>query len=129
MYQDLTFWLVLGLFFTTIAFAYYRQSLDPTSPANSSRLPSQQARRDGQSTHYNPPYDADAGNYVPVYLPSRSSADSKPPDYKRGSYLSYGGDKDAKEDDPFSDYDGPSVPMPTHWVEDRDGTTSHSTRA
>jgi len=111
----------LGLLFTSIAFAYYRQSLDPTSPANAARLPSNQTGRD-YPTHYNPPYDESA--YAPVYLPPPGPPpiDGKPPDYKRGSYLS-GGDKDVKEDDPFSDYDGPSVPMPTHWVEDRDVTS------
>ncbi|KAG8216245.1 hypothetical protein J3R82DRAFT_8287 [Butyriboletus roseoflavus] len=117
---SLIFAIVLGLFFTSIAFGYYRQLRDPTSPANSSRLPSNQARRDGHPTHYNPPYDGTA--YVPVYLPPPGPPpmDGKPPEYKPGSYLSFGGDKNAKEDDPFSDYDGPSVPMPTHWVEDRE---------
>jgi hypothetical protein len=115
--------IVLGLFFTSIAFAYYRQSLDPSSLANSSRLPSNQGRQDGYPTHYNPPYDETA--YLPVYLPPAGAppSDGKPPEYKRASYVSYAGDKDAKEDDPFSDYDGPSVPMPTHWVEDRDVTS------
>ncbi|KAH0831365.1 hypothetical protein J3R83DRAFT_14028 [Lanmaoa asiatica] len=121
-----------GILFTAIAFAYYRQELDPTSLANSSRLPSDQARTDGYPTYYNPPYDGtpyDGTAYVPVYLPPLGPppTDGKPPEYKRSSYLSFGGDKDAKEDakedDPFSDYDGPSVPMPTHWVEDRDTTS------
>jgi len=112
--------ILLGLFFTSIAFAYYRQAHDPTSPANSSRLPFNHAPRDTYPTHYNPPYDVTA--YVPVYLPPQGPppADGKPPEYKRASYMSFGEDKDAKEDDPFSDYDGPSVPMPTHWVEDRE---------
>lgn len=123
MYQNLIILgLVLGLFFTTIAFAYYRQALDST---NSSRLPSNQARWDDYPTLYSPPYDGTA--YVPVYLPPPGPppAHGKPPEYKRGSYMSLGGDKDAKEDDPFADCDGPSVPMPTHWVEDRDMTPPH----
>lgn len=114
------------MFFTSIAFAYFRQVLDPTSPINSSRLPNQ-ARGDGYPTHYNPPYDATA--YAPVYLPPPGTPpmdDGKPPEYKRtSSYASFGADKDAKGDDPFADYDGPSVPMPTHWVEDRDVTSPH----
>ncbi|KAF8120030.1 hypothetical protein EV363DRAFT_1408584 [Boletus edulis] len=97
------FGILFGLAFTAIAFAYYRQVLDPTSPANASRLPSDSARQDGYPTHYNPPYDG--SSYTP-----------------RGSYLSTGADKDAKASDPFSDYDGPSIPMPTHWVEDRDAS-------
>ncbi|KAF8452713.1 hypothetical protein L210DRAFT_2052702 [Boletus edulis BED1] len=116
------FGILFGLAFTAIAFAYYRQVLDPTSPANASRLPSDSARQDGYPTHYNPPYDG--SSYTPVYSPPPGPppTDNKPPEYKRGSYLSTGMDKDAKASDPFSDYDGPSIPMPTHWVEDRDAS-------
>ncbi|KAG9310169.1 hypothetical protein JVU11DRAFT_9792 [Chiua virens] len=99
---------VLGLLFTSMAFAYYRQALDPTSPVNSSRLPSNQVRQDGYPTHYNPPYDSTA--YAPVYLPPSGPppSDGKPPEYNRGTYPSYGGDKDKDaKDDPFSDYDSP----------------------
>ncbi|KAF9224986.1 hypothetical protein BS17DRAFT_701491, partial [Gyrodon lividus] len=112
--------IVFGLIFTSMAFAYYRQTLDPTSPINASRAPSNQVRMDGYPTHYSPPYDATA--YAPAYEPPAGAPpfDGKPPDYKRGSYFSYGETKDSKEDDPFSDYDGPSVPMPTHWAEERD---------
>jgi len=115
--------ILLGFLFTSLAFAYYRQALDPTSPVNSSRLPSDQTRQDAYPTHYNPPYDGTA--YMPVYLPPPGPppADGKPPEYKRGSYISSGEDKDAKERDPFSDFDGPSVPMPTHWVEDREAAS------
>ncbi|KIJ64723.1 hypothetical protein HYDPIDRAFT_111309 [Hydnomerulius pinastri MD-312] len=118
--------IVLGLLFTSIAFAYYRQTLDPTSPINASRAPSNQVRMDDYPTHYSPPYDTTA--YAPAYAPPPGSPpfDGKPPDYKRGSYVSYGEDKDGKEDDPFSDYDGPSVPMPTHWAEERDVTSSRA---
>jgi len=112
--------ILIGLLLTAIAFAYYRQALDPASPANASRLPSDSARQDGYPTHYNPPYDGTS--YAPVYAPPPGPppTDNKPPEYIRGSYLSIGADKDAKAGDPFSDYDGPTVPMPTHWVEDRD---------
>ncbi|KIK93685.1 hypothetical protein PAXRUDRAFT_828724 [Paxillus rubicundulus Ve08.2h10] len=114
--------IVLGLLFTSIAFAYYRQSLDPTSPINAARAPSNQVRMDGYPTQYSAPYDTTA--YMPSYEPPEGPPpfDGKPPDYKRGSYYSYGETRDTKEDDPFSDYDGPSVPMPTHWAEERDVT-------
>ncbi|KAH7883101.1 hypothetical protein F5I97DRAFT_178951 [Phlebopus sp. FC_14] len=108
--------IVLGLLFTSIAFAYYRQALDPSSPVNASRAPFNQSRMEDYPSHYNPAYEP---AYVsPVGAPFDGSG--KPPDYKRGSYVPYGEDKDAKEGDPFSDYDGPSVPMPTHWAEERD---------
>ena len=114
---------VLGLFFTSIAFAYYRQALDPGSAANSYRVPFNPGRRDNHPTHYSPPYDGTS--YVPVYLPSVGPppADGKPPEYKRASDVLFREENDAKEEDAFSDYDGPSVPMPTHWVEDRDATS------
>ncbi|KAF9231773.1 hypothetical protein BU15DRAFT_82004 [Melanogaster broomeanus] len=120
--------IVLGLLFTSIAFAYFRQTVDPASPINASRAPSNQIRMDGYPTHYNAPYDTTG--YMPAYSPPDGPPpfDGKPPDYKRGSYISYGESKDAKEDakedDPFSDYDGPSVPMPTHWAEERDVASS-----
>lgn len=49
---------VLASLFTTFAFTFHRQLLDPTSPANASRAPSSQARVPGFPTHYNPPYNA-----------------------------------------------------------------------
>ncbi|KAG6815537.1 hypothetical protein H0H93_009565, partial [Arthromyces matolae] len=49
---------LLAFLFTAVAFAYYRQLLDPTSVINSSRAPSNQARFGfGYPSHYNPPYN------------------------------------------------------------------------
>jgi len=50
--------IVLAALFCSIAFAYYRQLIDPTSPANSSRAPSTQFRGSNYPQHYNPPYNA-----------------------------------------------------------------------
>ncbi|KAH7910724.1 hypothetical protein BJ138DRAFT_1087034 [Hygrophoropsis aurantiaca] len=124
--------IVLGLLFTWIAFAYYRQMLDPSSPANASRAPSNQVRMDGYPEHYNPPYGSAAdlpydSPYANAYAPPPGPppTDSKPPGYAYagGEYTNFGGDKDDKKDDPFSDFDGPSVPRPTHFAEERDVTT------
>jgi hypothetical protein len=50
--------IVLGTLFSLIAFSYYRQLLDPTSPANAMRAPSNQARTGfGFPQRYNPPYN------------------------------------------------------------------------
>ncbi|KAL4072173.1 hypothetical protein V8B97DRAFT_1943779 [Scleroderma yunnanense] len=113
----------LGLLFTAIAFAYYRQAIDPTSPVNSSRAPSNQVRMN-EFPAYNPPYDAPV--YAPPPGPPPFDADGKPPQYQYGDYTSYKGDKgkDDKED-PFGDH-GLTPPMPTHWAEERDVTSSRA---
>ncbi|KAG1724639.1 uncharacterized protein EDB91DRAFT_1170497 [Suillus paluster] len=118
------FEIIISLLFTSAAFAYYRQVIDPLSPANALRAPSNQARLDLFPTHYNPPYDP---GYKPAYAPPSGPppSDSKPPEYSYagGEYLGHGMEKDdKKEDDPFSDYEGPSVPRPLHFAEDRDAT-------
>jgi len=131
--------IILGLLFTAIAFAYLRQLLDPSSPANASRAPSSQARLDNYPLHYNPPYNASSSNlgYAPAYgnvyapppgAPPQFDAEAgKPPAYAYGGgqYGDFGGDKDSKDDkdDPFSDFDGPSVPRPLHFAEERDVTS------
>ncbi|KAH7926882.1 hypothetical protein BV22DRAFT_318303 [Leucogyrophana mollusca] len=124
--------IVLGLLFTWIAFAYYRQLLDPASPANSSRAPSNQARMDDYPSHYNPPYGSATdipydSPYANAYAPPAGPppSDGKPPSYAYagGDFTSYGEDKDDKKDDPFSDFDGPSVPRPLHFAEERDVTS------
>lgn len=112
---------VLCLLFTSAAFAYYRQVIDPMSPANAMRAPSNQARMDLFPPHYNRPYDPE---YQPTYAPPLGAppSDAKPPDYSYagGEYLGHGFEKDdKKEDDPFSEYEGPSVPRPLHFAEDR----------
>ncbi|KAG6811444.1 hypothetical protein H0H92_007361 [Tricholoma furcatifolium] len=112
----------LAFFFTVLAFAYYRQLLDPTSVANSSRAPSNQARLNGGfPTHYNPPYDASVPNLPytysahPTYGPPAGPPpgheehdetfvppyDGKPPGYTGGDTKGY--DVDGK--DPFSDFE------------------------
>lgn len=76
-------------------------------------------------SHYNPPYDP---GYQPAYAPPSGPppSDSKPPEYSYsgGDYLGRGMDKDdKKEDDAFADYDGPSIPQPPHFAEERDVTS------
>lgn len=56
--SKLTFVSVLAAFFSAVAFGYYRQVLDPTSPVNSSRAPDSQVRTGAFPSHYNPPYNA-----------------------------------------------------------------------
>ncbi|KAG1737776.1 hypothetical protein EDB19DRAFT_1716567 [Suillus lakei] len=114
------FEIIVCLLFTSAAFAYYRQVVDPMSPANASRAPSNQARMDLFPAHYNRPYDPE---YQPAYAPPLGPppSDVKPPDYSyAGGEYGHGFEKDdKKEDDPFSDYEGPSVPRPLHFAEDR----------
>ncbi|OAX37905.1 hypothetical protein K503DRAFT_742079 [Rhizopogon vinicolor AM-OR11-026] len=119
------FEIVLALLFTSVAFAYYRQIIDPSSPANALRAPSNQVRMDMFPPNYNPPYDP---GYQPSYAPPTGPppTDSKPPEYSYagGDYLGREFDKDdKKEDDPFSDYEGPSIPRPLHFAEERDVTS------
>ncbi|KAG6840160.1 hypothetical protein C0991_008507 [Blastosporella zonata] len=108
---------VLGFLFTMIAFAYYRQLLDPTSAANASREPSHQERRAGGfPTHYNPPYNASVPNlpYHAQYAPPAGPPpgheqdetfvppyDGKPPGYTGGDVKGY----DADDKDPFADFE------------------------
>ncbi|GLB39623.1 hypothetical protein LshimejAT787_0701330 [Lyophyllum shimeji] len=111
---------VLGILFTLLTFAYYRQLLDPASPANASRAPSNQARMAGAfPTHYNPPYDASipdlSYNYGPYsaqpqYAPPAGPPpghmppvdDGKPPGYTGGPAGFDGDAKDGKN--PFADF-------------------------
>lgn len=114
------FEIIVCLLFTSAAFAYYRQVVDPMSPANALRAPSNQARMDLFPPHYNRPYDPE---YQPAYAPPLGPppSDAKPPDYTyAGGEYGHGFEKDdKKEADPFSDYEGPSVPRPLHFAEDR----------
>ncbi|KAI6112385.1 hypothetical protein EV401DRAFT_203077 [Pisolithus croceorrhizus] len=113
--------IVVGLLFTSTAFAYYRQVIDPTSPVNSSRTPANQVRMDDFPA-YHAPYDAPA--YAPPAGPPPFDGEGKPPQYNYGAYSSFGDDKGKEENpknDPFSDYVTP--PMPTHWAEERDVTS------
>jgi len=102
---------IAGAFFTAVSFAYYRQSLDPTSPANASRTPS--GRTGEYPSHYNPPYDAPAPTYAPPPgppPPPGAGDDAKPPGYGFGAgpdYDAQGKFKREKEDDPFADFEAP----------------------
>ncbi|KAL0573538.1 hypothetical protein V5O48_008424 [Marasmius crinis-equi] len=55
--------LILAALWSSIAFSYYRQVLDPTSPANVSRVPAPQQ----WASHYNPPYSSNNGFNQPYY--------------------------------------------------------------
>jgi hypothetical protein len=74
--------------------------------------------------NYSPPYDP---GYQPAYAPPAGPppTDSKPPEYSYagGDYLGRGDKYDKKEDDPFADYEGPSIPRPLHFAEERDVTS------
>jgi hypothetical protein len=124
----LTIWraTVLGALFSVLSFSFYRQVLDPTSPANSMRAPSNQVRMGAYPSRYNMPEDAPTLGYdypskyapppgvppardegfVPPYegdrLPGYGAGVGLAGDAKKGGY-----DTDGK-DDPFSDFDGPS---------------------
>lgn len=113
-----------------IAFSYYRQLLDPTSPANALRAPSNQVRMGAFPAHYTPPYNPHGApppgpgypypvsgqyaheDYVPPY-----GDDGKPPGYGAGAGGPAYAEKGAR-DDPFADNDGPSTR-----AEARDGSS------
>ncbi|KAI0649886.1 hypothetical protein C8Q79DRAFT_900821 [Trametes meyenii] len=119
----LIFEILFSIFFTMIAFAYYQQVLDPTSAANVSRTPAPAGA--GYPDHYNRPYDADpyAPSYAPydpagaapAYQPAYAPPPGPPP-----SNVGYGDAKErelrddeserTKFEDPFADFDGPSLP-------------------
>lgn len=93
---------LIAAFFASVNFAFLRQVLDPTSPANMLREPG--AQRNGAfPTHYNPPYGGGGSNYYPSYAPPAGppprrqntdafvppyaagpDAEGKPPGYVRG---------------------------------------------
>ncbi|KAK0447115.1 hypothetical protein EV421DRAFT_1901237 [Armillaria borealis] len=123
--------LILAGMFNALAFAYYRQALDPTSVVNALRAPSNQVRAGAFPSHYNPPYNASVPNlgygynmpyaggpfpqqpyqsapaYAPPPGPPPHMEDSKPPGYVGGD--GKGAFAAEKEDNPFADFDdGPS---------------------
>lgn len=105
---------VLAVFFSTWAFAYLRQTLDPSSSANASRAPSYANRTGEYPSHYNPPYNAGFGQ--PYYGQQSgygygySSDTFVPPDEAKPGYTlpegKLGYDEDTK--DPFADQHRPS---------------------
>lgn len=123
--------IVVGLLFSSIAFSYYRQLLDPTSPANATRAPSNRYQG-GTFTlaqgrvpdHYQPPYNApdlpyNSGAPVGGAMPGAGSTGiyapppGKPPGYSdpEGYAAGINDGKDAygaskvHDDDPFADFD------------------------
>lgn len=114
--------LLLGVLFSLIAIAYYRQLVDPTSAANAFRAPSNQMRGDMYPEHYNPPYDAAVPNLgygtgpmaygPPPGPPPRPIADydaadlSMPPGYEGGEYGSKFGGTNKDSENPFTDFEG-----------------------
>ncbi|KAG6815168.1 hypothetical protein H0H93_010721 [Arthromyces matolae] len=118
---------LLAFLFTAVAFAYYRQLLDPTSVINSSRAPSNQARFGfGYPSHYNPPYNNNGNGpsssmpytqYAPPAGPPPGAGyehdetfvppydgNGKPPGYVGGGDQK-GYDLEGDTKDPFADFD------------------------
>jgi hypothetical protein len=135
--------LVLAVLFVSIAFAYYKQVIDPTSPVNATRAPSNQVRlqpfgrfnggqsyppppgpppnQDDYDQGFAPPYD---GNKLPGYGSDRDAKYEGDPDAKYHRDGKYSGpDKDDDKVDPFSDFDGPSRKDLAPAYEERDLTS------
>lgn len=92
---------VVGVIFTAVAFGYYRQALDPTSPVNASRAP---------------PGQYQMGTYAAYDSYSRQPDDhetNEPPKYHPEGYTAFDYDK---KDDAFGD-SMINPPRPTHWAE------------
>lgn len=104
--------IVLAAFFCTIAFAYYKQLLNPTFGRSQARAPSQQFDNANATfpAHYNPPYLAynapPQGGFAPPPGPPPAGGydASKPPTYEGPGIPGYGENKDNK-DDPFADFE------------------------
>lgn len=105
---------VIVAFVTSIAFAFYRQCLDPSF--SRSRAP--QPQTDASPSfpeHYNPPFIPYDNSTAPAYAPPAGpppDAFGKPPVYSGQGYGIGMGDKGAamsdealKGDDPFADFD------------------------
>ncbi|KAL1679326.1 hypothetical protein EV122DRAFT_289695 [Schizophyllum commune] len=98
----------LALLFSMIAFAFYRQLLDPASPANASRAPSNEFRS-GNAAHYAPPYNASVPGLgygygqpaygQPAYGQPMYAPPAGPPPGFLGPDKGFGGA--AEHDDPF----------------------------
>ncbi|KAF9262781.1 hypothetical protein L218DRAFT_1077705 [Marasmius fiardii PR-910] len=117
--------LVLATLWASIAFSYYRQALDPTSPANVSRVPAPQ----NWASHYNPPYSNPYGGQPyygqpphgqPAYGPPQGPPPQQqygppagPPGYVGADGIAGGAyNQNKKEleekDNPFADFDQPT---------------------
>ena len=117
---------VVAGFFATVAFAYFRQVLDPSSPANALRGPAQH-RMGAFPSHYNRPYDLSTSGGGPGYYaypapqgppPSHQEDafvppyEGKPPGYVQGAYkgdVGYGGKDDYHWNDDRGEDGGPSA--------------------
>lgn len=113
---------MLAVFFAALALGYYCQTLDPTSPANALRAPSNQVRMNAFAPpHYNPPYNTSVPNLGYAY-PAPSQQQYAPPpgpppqfqgpfddrySVKAPGYgVGYADAKDMdKKDDPFADFE------------------------
>ncbi|KXN83819.1 hypothetical protein AN958_01056 [Leucoagaricus sp. SymC.cos] len=108
-WQDIIAFLVTTLiatFFSSCAFAYLRQMLDPSSTANASRVPSYAARNGNYPSHYNPPYNAGYGQYYGQQPPYGYGDDAFVPPYEaKPGYMPPEGKAGYGEDskDPFED--------------------------
>jgi hypothetical protein len=115
---------VVAALFASLAFGYYRQVLDPSSPVNFSRTP--QAASFGAPSHYNPAYNASVpnlgygynmpyaggpppgsyqGGFAPPAGPPPQQRDdvTKPPGYAGGDGTAGAGY--GKDEDPFADFE------------------------
>jgi hypothetical protein len=115
--------IVLSAFFCSLAFAYYRQVLDPSSPANLSRAPASGRGANAYPAHYAPAYNYTAPAPNLAYMPESRREEEYgydeqfAPPYEAGKLPGYGvgdgkfaADMDAKKaDDRFSDFDGNSM--------------------
>ncbi|THH17979.1 hypothetical protein EW146_g2924 [Bondarzewia mesenterica] len=108
--------IVMGIF-ASVAFSYYHQLLDPTSPANAFRAPANNLGA-GAGAYYNPPYASslphlgynDQSQYPPPPGPPphfhEPEDDGKLPEYAAGGYgVGMTGDDAKKGDDPFADFE------------------------
>lgn len=93
------------MFFSSCAFGYLRQMLDPSSVTNATRAPSYGARNGDYPSHYNPAYNAGGYGQQPAPAYSYSNDAFVPPYEAKPGYappegkVGYG--QDSK--DPFED--------------------------
>jgi hypothetical protein len=115
--------IVLSAFFCSLAFAFYRQMIDPSSPANNSRAPAGGRSTNTYPAHYAPAFDYNTS--VPNLPYKRELRHEEEygydeqfaPPYEAGKLPGYGvgdgkfaADGDMKKgDDAFSDFDGDST--------------------
>jgi len=91
----------LALFFTAVVFSYYRQLLDPSSPANAARLPPSSSFPNSRfpPAHYAPAYGGENASVPNLGYAAPEYEPGKPPGYARGGYLGESGDTKEKSAD------------------------------